>query len=199
MILSPPVAFYNSGSFRGAWDRPEYQVRVNIGCGLDYRPGWINVDLHHRADLAFDVTESWPLEDASVDLVWCNQIVEHLPPLNSRGQDAFLAFLGEAQRVLRPGGRLMVSVPWPGSRVDLANVTHYRRFCPESLHFLDAGSDSTLAGAWRLRVVRCDVIRVPPLAGAAKALPSGPPKRLRWYPNVGRRVGIAWVLERAHG
>ena len=44
-----------------------------------------------------------PLADAAVDLVVCSQVVEHL-----WDQDAFVA---ECARVLRPGGRLVVSTP----------------------------------------------------------------------------------------
>ncbi len=43
------------------------------------------------------------LEDGAIDLVACMETLEHLPR-----PDAFLA---EARRVLRPGGRIVVSVP----------------------------------------------------------------------------------------
>jgi ubiquinone/menaquinone biosynthesis C-methylase UbiE len=47
-----------------------------------------------------------PLEDASVDLVWCSEVLEHVA--DTQG------FLSEARRVLRPGGRLLVTVPFHG-------------------------------------------------------------------------------------
>lgn len=46
-----------------------------------------------------------PFADASFDAVICSEVLEHLP--DYRGA------LGEIQRVLRPGGRLAVSVPRP--------------------------------------------------------------------------------------
>jgi ubiquinone/menaquinone biosynthesis C-methylase UbiE len=46
---------------------------------------------------------SLPLEHASVDLVWCSEVLEHVP------DTAHL--LLEVRRVLRPGGRLLVTVP----------------------------------------------------------------------------------------
>ena len=49
---------------------------------------------------------SLPLEHASVDLVWCSEVLEHVP------DTAHL--LLEVRRVLRPGGRLLVTVPHHG-------------------------------------------------------------------------------------
>jgi SAM-dependent methyltransferase len=49
---------------------------------------------------------SIPLEHGSVDLVWCSEVLEHV------GDTAHL--LLEVRRVLRPGGRLLVTVPYHG-------------------------------------------------------------------------------------
>jgi SAM-dependent methyltransferase len=49
---------------------------------------------------------SLPLEHAGVDLVWCSEVLEHV------ADTAHL--LLEARRVLRPGGRLLVTVPFHG-------------------------------------------------------------------------------------
>jgi SAM-dependent methyltransferase len=49
---------------------------------------------------------SLPLEHASVDLVWCSEVLEHV------ADTAHL--LLEVRRVLRPGGRLLATVPYHG-------------------------------------------------------------------------------------
>ena len=49
---------------------------------------------------------SLPLEHRSVDVVWCSEVLEHVADL---GQ-----VLLEVRRVLRPGGRLVATVPFHG-------------------------------------------------------------------------------------
>jgi len=44
-----------------------------------------------------------PLEDGSVDLVWCSEVLEHVPDT--------AGVLSEARRVLRTHGRLLVTTP----------------------------------------------------------------------------------------
>jgi SAM-dependent methyltransferase len=53
--------------------------------------------------LVFDATTSWPLPEDSFDAVLMLDVLEHL--------DDDLTALSEAQRVLRPGGALVVTVP----------------------------------------------------------------------------------------
>jgi len=53
-----------------------------------------------------------------VDLVWCSEVLEHVPDT--------LGFLTEIRRVLRPGGRLLVTVPDHGRfKRTLLALAHY--------------------------------------------------------------------------
>jgi SAM-dependent methyltransferase len=79
---------------------------------------------------------SLPVEHASVDLVWCSEVLEHVA-------DTAHALL-EVRRVLRPGGRLLVTVPFHG-RVKGALIALARfdaHFDPLGQHvrFYTAGS-----------------------------------------------------------
>lgn len=64
-------------------------------------------ELRHKG---LEVIEAWappiPAPDASHDVVYADQVVEHMP-----GIDAARAFVAEAHRVLRPRGVLFVVVP----------------------------------------------------------------------------------------
>jgi ubiquinone/menaquinone biosynthesis C-methylase UbiE len=48
-----------------------------------------------------DITERWPLENSSIDLISCNLVLEHV-------EDLSMVF-GEAFRVLKKGGRFFLS------------------------------------------------------------------------------------------
>jgi len=75
--------------------------------------------------------ERWPVADASIDLVLATETLEHVP------QPA--TFLAEARRVLRRGGRLVVTVPFSARWHYIPD--DYWRFTPSSLRnlFEDAG------------------------------------------------------------
>jgi SAM-dependent methyltransferase len=52
-----------------------------------------------------------PLGHHTVDLVWCSEVLEHAVDAS--------ALLHEARRVLKPGGRLLVTVPYHGRAKDV--------------------------------------------------------------------------------
>ncbi len=59
-----------------------------------------------------------PLGHGEVDLVWCSEVLEHVPDT--------IAFLTEVRRVLRRGGRLLVTVPDHGRlKRTLIALAHY--------------------------------------------------------------------------
>lgn len=90
--------------------RPE--KKLNLGCGPNPKPGWINIDLFDsHADLRLDLREKWPFADASVSHIYSERVFEHFEPF-----DEVPHFLLEARRLLQPGGRFDVGVPdteWP--------------------------------------------------------------------------------------
>lgn len=90
--------------------RPE--KKLNLGCGSNPRPGWINIDLFAScADLQLDLREKWPFADASISYVYSEHVFEHFDI-----DDEVPHFLSEARRVLHPGGLFDVGVPdteWP--------------------------------------------------------------------------------------
>jgi len=89
-------------------------TRLNIGAGPWTRDGWATLDNpcpHYTwpvpPDISLDLTEMKPipLEDGSVDLVFCSHLVEHL------FDDQVDYLFDEVRRVLRPGGVFRVTCP----------------------------------------------------------------------------------------
>lgn len=80
-------------------------MKLDIGYGGQPRDeSYTTVDLHVDADIK---TEMWdiPLPDGYVDEIWSSHALEHIPGAKVN------ATLKEWLRLLKPGGRAIVSVP----------------------------------------------------------------------------------------
>jgi predicted SAM-dependent methyltransferase len=88
-------------------------VRLHLGCGWEYKDGWVNIDLFAtRADICWDLALGIPLSDGSVDAVFHEHMLEHL------SLETGFAFTRECHRVLKSGGALRVGVPDAGELLD---------------------------------------------------------------------------------
>ncbi|HEY2987045.1 MAG TPA: methyltransferase domain-containing protein [Candidatus Binatia bacterium] len=86
-------------------------LKLNAGCGRNFKDGWINIDMSDKADLQLDLREPLPFAAESVSIVYSEHFLEHL-----EYPDQALNFLKESLRVLQPGGLFSVGVPdteWP--------------------------------------------------------------------------------------
>jgi len=80
--------------------------KLNIGCGGNRVPGWLNVDRFPPPGVTFmDATARLPFADATFEAVLCEHMIEHVP------KSAALHLLVEVRRVLRPGGVARIVTP----------------------------------------------------------------------------------------
>jgi ubiquinone/menaquinone biosynthesis C-methylase UbiE len=122
---------------------------------------------HPELDLRLiDGEGSWPMQDASFDLVWAGEVIEHVADTAT--------WLSEVRRVLRPGGRLLLSTPSHG-RLTLLRLALSRRalaahFDPrgEHLRFYTAGTLRELLEDFRFQDVELRAAAGPP--GARRLL-----------------------------
>lgn len=160
----------------------------------------MNVDRYaERADQRWDVLDlPWPLLDKSVDWLYANQILEHVPP-RIGPEDGLILVLREVHRVLKPGARCFIGVPHAGSLEDYENITHYRHFVRSSLDFLDPRYQGvktlTVHSGLRFRLLVRKVLRS---LRFTKWFDTSfhAPKYLGFDPNVGKRRALVFVLER---
>jgi predicted SAM-dependent methyltransferase len=81
-------------------------LRLNLGCGTLRLDGWVNIDLVGLpVDLAWSILTPFPFDDDSVDSIFHEHVLEHIP-----GYDGFV-FLKNCHRVLKPGGIMRIVVP----------------------------------------------------------------------------------------
>ncbi|HYP43920.1 MAG TPA: methyltransferase domain-containing protein [Propionibacteriaceae bacterium] len=80
-------------------------VRVNIGSGGKPLPGWVNSDVVWRVPLYLDATRAWPVPDESVDFVYADNVIEHIPL--QLGRQLF----AHTFRAMKPGGVFRLATP----------------------------------------------------------------------------------------
>jgi predicted SAM-dependent methyltransferase len=95
--------------------------KLNLGCGPDYRDGFINVDINpdFDPDIVVDLEQSdWSLPTNEFDIVLADNVLEHIDPRQRT------VFLREVHRVLKQEGKFTLRWPTPGFGGGW-DVTHY--------------------------------------------------------------------------
>ena len=95
--------------------------RLNIGCGANSEPGWVNVDFNPQGPdvIRHDLrVRPWPFERGTFDTVLASHFLEHF-----RGDELF-HIVAEAAEVLKVGGHLIGIVPYATSSAAYANPFH---------------------------------------------------------------------------
>lgn len=90
--------------------QPKGKVMLNVGCGTDYKEGWVNIDNNSdnnikKLDKNWDLRNPLPYKDNSVDFVFNEHLIEHLTL--EEGQTV----IKDLMRVLKPGGVLRIATP----------------------------------------------------------------------------------------
>ena len=81
------------------------KVKLNLGCWIFYREGYINIDHNGavRADRYEDISTLPSFEANSADEIYAGHVAEHV--------DDVKASFGRWLEVLKPGGRITITVP----------------------------------------------------------------------------------------
>ena len=92
--------------FHKVISRADGRLRLNLGCGTDIRPGYVNVDQRcmHGVDVVADVSRL-PYTGNTVAEIMANDVIEHFPGAQTEN------ILAEWVRVLKPGGILTIQAP----------------------------------------------------------------------------------------
>lgn len=108
--------------------------KLNLGCGQDYREGWVNLDISSTvgADVVHDIEKlPLPFEDDSFEEILCHDILEHVE---------YLPIMKELYRILAPGGEITIRVPHYTSRNNFIDPTHIKQFSIQLFDYFIADS-----------------------------------------------------------
>jgi ubiquinone/menaquinone biosynthesis C-methylase UbiE len=101
--------------------------KLNLGCGRDYKNGWVNVDSRKNihADVIHDLNKfPYPFEKNNFDEVYVSHILEHL--------DDPVSSLKEIIRVSKKGAKVIVKVPHAFSYANVTDMQHKTNFTENS-------------------------------------------------------------------
>ncbi|HSQ25415.1 MAG TPA: methyltransferase domain-containing protein [Pyrinomonadaceae bacterium] len=89
---------------------PQKDLLINIGCGPNPLPGWVNLDSarSNEIDVVWDLRRGLPFPNESATAIFGEHVIEHVPRPDAE------ALLGECRRVLQTGGVLRLSTPDAG-------------------------------------------------------------------------------------
>ena len=99
-------------------------MKLNLGCGLDYREDWVNHDFNKnvKADVYFDLTKKFPLEDNSFDYILLDHVIEHIP------KEKVIEFMEELNRIGKEGCLIEIYTPHFTSMYAFSHLTHYSQY-----------------------------------------------------------------------
>lgn len=107
-------------------------MKLNIGCGNDYREGYVNIDVSRavEADEYFDITDGIPFNSDVFDEIIINNVLCQIEK-----NDEFVSVINELWRVC--SGDIYVRVPNASHICAYQDPMDCRRFTPESFTYLD--------------------------------------------------------------
>lgn len=107
-------------------------MKLNLGCGDDYREGWMNIDYleHFKVDLLLDLDGN-PLsfKDNSVDFIHCGELLNYISHENTQ------KLIVEMWRVLKKGRLVEITLPHfsynsaYGMKNRAFSISNFNTFC----------------------------------------------------------------------
>lgn len=129
LAANTPVARRRAEKELAAAPRP---LKLELG-GHGRRPGWVVTNVGPTTRLYMDATEPWPIGDGEVEVIYSDNVIEHIPLVPAR------TLFAEAYRCLQPGGTIRFVTPDLGAHVERYLAGKAPKGDPEARVYEEAG------------------------------------------------------------
>ena len=105
-------------------------MKLNLGCGNKAKEGFVGVYAFdcEAVDIVADITEKLPFDDDSVEEIWMDNVIEHIPDLPG--------LFKELHRVCSAGAKITMITPHFASIASWRDPTHVHHLSFSSMnHF----------------------------------------------------------------
>lgn len=104
-------------------------INLNLGCGNDYKEGYINIDQNDKVkcDKVVDLKGKLPYKSNVVDFILAKHIIEHIPDT--------VKFMNECHRVLKEGCMMYIETPVAGTIAYWKDPTHCSGFVEQTFKY----------------------------------------------------------------
>lgn len=108
-------------------------MKLNLGCGNDYREGFVNLDYGKcRADVYHDLNVTpYPFDDNQISYIFAQQVLEHV------NRDKWLVIIRELHRISKPNAIWEIMTPYALSDNFFTDPTHSMPFTPRTFDYFD--------------------------------------------------------------
>lgn len=142
-----------------AKEQKEKMIKLNLGCGLDYKNGWINVDFNKevKADVYHDLDKfPYPFKDRQFEVILLDNTLEHV-------KDIFKC-IDELWRISKPNAQILIYTPHFSGIYASKHLAHYHQFGIGSFDIykkvsgLDSGFNGERYGKARFEIIKQKLI-----------------------------------------
>jgi len=127
--------------------------KLNIGCGKDIKPGFVNIDIIKLPDVDKIVNLNkypWPFKDNEFDYVFCASVLEHLEDI--------VKALEEIHRICKNNAIVDIIVPHFSSMGAFKDPTHKHFFTYYSFDYFTEDGGYNFYSKARFKILKRKII-----------------------------------------
>lgn len=115
-------------------------MKINLGCGNKRKDGFIGIDCYpcEAVDILADLTKPLPFTESSIDEIWLDNVIEHMPNIPQ--------LMGEIHRICRDGARVTIITPHFASLASWRDPTHVHHLSYFSMEHFERRAVSHYTG-----------------------------------------------------